>query len=445
MLKIGCAEQELEVPLFAELYGYGPFAGRRNCGINDPLYCRVAIFDENQQRVVIIYSDICSTDDEIARKMREKIAGEFSINPACIAFVATHTHTAPPVSTGKNGIGFGEPDPKFQLIWSSAVMQSVKAALTNLEPIDCIEAGRAPLKQKLGRNRINPKDNLTDPSIRWVRFMRKDGSPKLILHNHGIHGVAMNGPVYSKLVSADWMGAANRIIKERSIADYSIFLQGPAGDINTYTSVLKSGSGAADTIGHKYVDDLECDLKNNVQKIECGKISGILQTVEFPTIVQSSKEVREDIAKITKATRQMDKSVQDWAANLSARLYEMALLLERGDDLRVSHDLQIIKIGKITICFIPGEFFIKPGLQLLDEINAPFPFVATLANGNGAYYFSQENAEKYPDISCFNKNCFGFYEIYGYMHSHRFKYQNNIAQFIITKLKEMEYNAEVGN
>ena len=46
MFKIGCAEEELKVPLFAELYGYGHYAARRNTGVHEPLYCRAFSFND---------------------------------------------------------------------------------------------------------------------------------------------------------------------------------------------------------------------------------------------------------------------------------------------------------------------------------------------------------------------------------------------------------------
>ena len=42
----GAAENVVEVPLFAELGGYGPFRGRRNIGVRDPLWCRVLTFND---------------------------------------------------------------------------------------------------------------------------------------------------------------------------------------------------------------------------------------------------------------------------------------------------------------------------------------------------------------------------------------------------------------
>ena len=116
MFQVGSAEEILNVPLFAELYGYGPFHGRRNIGVHDLLYCRAFFFrDDNGGRAMIIYSDLCITPDSYAHEMREKISQTTGISPDCIAFVATHTHSGP--CLGNGGIGWGEPDQTFQENW----------------------------------------------------------------------------------------------------------------------------------------------------------------------------------------------------------------------------------------------------------------------------------------------------------------------------------------
>ncbi|MBR2723430.1 MAG: hypothetical protein IKB77_03770, partial [Lentisphaeria bacterium] len=60
-----------------------------------------------------------------------------------------------------------------------------------------------------------------------------------------------------------------------------------------------------------------------------------------------------------------------------------------------------------------------------------------VANGNGMYFFTEECAKRYPDISS-PANLYGYYEIYCYMHSLRFKYQNNIGNFIVKSFKKLE-------
>ena len=431
MFKIGCSEAVLEVPLFTELYGYGPFQGRRNLGVHDPLYCRACFFDDGKNRAMVISSDICASDQLYAEGMRSVISKKHHIAPECIAFTATHTHSGPAV--GKDcGIGFGEPDPRVQENWKKLVIEVAAKAIRDPEEIAGAEAGRAPLSRKLGQNRVEPEKNATDESIRWIRFLRKDGSCKLLLHSHGIHGIAMNLP-FNKLVSADWMGAANRKIKERKLASMPLFFLGPCGDVNTYTSchVLQNDT-AADVIADQYMADLEKSLQAGGEKITDLTIRGMFRTCEMPVVEQSAESLRRDAEIFEPISKQH-----------AFRLTEMAVALEHGADLRVMNDFQVIRFGKdISFLFIPGEYFVEDGTALMARSQAKYSFAVTVANGNGQYFPSEADMKRYPDIqsalNCPNNCRFGFYEIYGYPGQHRFKYQDHIAEFVADNLLTME-------
>lgn len=431
MFKIGCAEQILDVELFAELYGYGPFAGRRNMGIHDPLYCRAYSFHDGNTRGMIIYTDVCTTPDEYAREMRSKISLLCKIPPEHIAFVATHTHSAP-VLGYHSGIGFGAPDVPFQETWKRAVIQAAKEAFLQEEEIAFAEAGKTFLPEKLGVNRIDKEKNITDESIRYIRFMKKDGTCKLLLHNHGIHGIAMNGD-FARLVSADWMGAVNTLIREQKLAQMPLFLQGPCGDVNTVTacSMLKNDT-AGMVIAEKYVAFLKKAIEEDPgEKITDLSISGLLSTFKFPVKEISLEEMKKEALLF-----------QEFAPQHALRMKEMILLKEKGYDLNTYHDLQVIKIGPFSFFFIPGEYFVEDGKLLMERSGNSFAFVSEVANGDGKYFPSEEDMKRYPDVAsfhtCKNTCAFGFYEIYGYPGAHRYKYQDHIASFIADNLIQME-------
>ena len=125
------------------------------------------------------------------------------------------------------------------------------------------------------------------------------------------------------------------------------------------------------------------------------------------------------------------------------RLIEMAIKLEQGGDLRIMNDLQVIRFGKaISFLFIPGEYFVEDGAALMTKSQAKYSFAVTVANGHGQYFPSESDMKRYPNIQsaldCTNNCRFGFYEIYGYPVRHRFKYQDNIAEFVATNLINME-------
>ena len=432
MLQLGCAQKIIEVPLFAELFGYGPFTGRRNLGTHDPLYCRAAVFDYGSSKAVIIYSDLTESIDEQCRLMRSRLAKQFHFPPENIAFTSTHTHTAPNIGSVEDGIGFGYPDSTSRKNWRQAVVECVGNALNDVEPVGRIEAGRVPITHKIAENRVSKKSPLTDPDIRWLRFFRKNDSPKLLIHNHAIHGVAFNGPVCGKLVSADWMGAANTMIHDRELADYAIFLQGTSGDINPLVpNPTDTGTEKAPlSIAGLYLDDLSRGLKNGTA-LEVKKLTCKMKLVALPMKFQTPQELRKDAATLIDVTRKMSKDHQGWAANLAARLEETAILSERGLLKKHMYDFQTFNFGGAEIDFIPGEMFIAPGLEIINRNRSKVILAATCSNGNAGYFFTKECAARYPDISCYSdKACFGYYEIYGYMHAHSFKFSDTIADFI---------------
>lgn len=443
MLNIGTSEHVLEIPQFAELYGYGPFAGRRHLGVHDPLYCRAVSFNDGTRHALVIYTDTCTSDDQYCREMRAVLAAKLNLDPSGIAFVATHTHSAPKIGRPEAGIAWGEPHPEFQNLWRRTVLQVATEAYLNEEPIASVAAGNAPLANPLGSNRVNQDQNITDPAIRWMRFRRADGSVKLLLHNHGIHGISMNSTM-SKYVSADWMGAANRLIRELHLADMPLFLLGPCGDINTCTTnKIRKKDDTADFIAEQYVNDLQQSLVRGDETPvgDTFQIGYALKTVEFPVVRLTAAELAAEAVEWKKFAETHENPLAvSFYMNYVDRLNEMIILLQQGRDLRSFHDLQVMKIGPAAIFFVPGELFIEPGLALMQNSSAAYRFVATVANGSGAYLPSESTMKKYPNVGILNhkSQIWGFYEIYDYMHSHHFKYQDHIAEFVISSLIELE-------
>ena len=433
MFKIGCAEEELKVPLFTELYGYGHYAARRNTGVHEPLWCRAFSFYDGVRRAMIVYSDLCATDDQFARELRARIATKLRINPEGIAFTATHTHSGPALSA-ENPDTSGIRNAEFRTCWENTVMRVALDAFMDEEEIGSADAGRAPLEQPIGKNRVEPEKNITDPAIRWARFRRPDGSVKLLIHNHGVHGIADNGSLSLK-VSSDWMGAANRLIRKQGLAGYALFLQGPAGDINTRTTCAAEKRETVGTgLGAEYVRYLAAGFAGG-EALPLGEIGFALKTFDFPVVRQTPAELRAD-ADSFRARGRNDRERDYWAVN-AQRLDEMALLTEKGFDLGSCHDLQIIRIGGAEFFFVPGELYIEPGLALLKGAGSKFPFAATVSNGNGQYFFTEKSGRRYPCASCTAEKLFGYYEIYAYMHQLLFRYRNDIASFVVDHLLAM--------
>lgn len=427
LCKAGCAEKVLEVPLLAELAGYGPFLGRRNLGVRDPLYCRVLSISDKLERNLIIVTDVMASAETECRPMRKQLSESFEIRPEGILFVATHTHSAPLI--GASDIGYGEVCPEFVEIWRKIVIETVREALDNEEPVRAV-AGRAAIRKQLGTNRADPQHGHTDPLIRWMKLLRQDGSCKVLLHNHAMHGVVFGRHRY---VSADWMGDANRKIKQRGLADIPFFLYGCSGDINVIWTHPKpeERDQNLEWISESYVNDLEADIDNG-SEITLGPVQAALETVEFPTEPVIPDEYR-GIAR--KLLDKLPSKHEVLLRYIHDRMLEMAVMAEHGHDFRVFQDLQALRMGDLTIYAVPGEPFFSLGENLMEKAASPFALAVSVANGDAGYLPTPELFKQYPDpFCCDDYGAFGFYEVWFGPGLLRAKFKPNIVAFVAEKL-----------
>ncbi len=424
--RIGCAENVLDVPLFAELAGYGPFLGRRNIGVRDPIFCRALTVSDGHSRNVMIVSDIMASNDEACRSMRRSLAKRFGLRPEGILFAAVHTHSAP--LTGPSDIGYGEVCPEFVKNWRKTVVRTVGEAIAKEEKVRAF-AGCAPIRKQIGQNRADPAGGHTDPSIRWIKFVRADGSVKVLLHNHSMHGVVFGR---QKFVSGDWMGDANRKIRARGLAEIPFFLYGCSGDINViWTHRPEEAGKNLDWISESYVNDLENDLENGTE-IQLAPLGSVLETVRFPVEPVVPAELREN------ATALLKKLPSEFGVLLQYmhdRMIEMAVLAERGFRFRAEHDLQFLRMGDWAVYSVPGEPFLAVGETVMKQAPFRFPLAVSVANGDAGYFPTRTMFEKYPTpFCCDDFGAFGFYEVWFGPGLHRPKFKPGIVEFLTQKL-----------
>ena len=432
---VGAAENVIEVPLFAELGGYGPFLGRRNIGVRDNLYCRVLTVNNGTRRNVIVVSDIISSGQVQCRLMRMQLAEEFALYPESIMVMGTHTHSGACISCCD--VGYGDENAEFYDNWKRTVRKTVRDAINSEEEVTAL-AGKATIRKALGKRRTMGKDQHTDPEIRFVKFVRKDGSVKTLVHNHAMHGVVFGRQRY---VSADWMGEANRLIKERAMAEIPIFMYGTAGDVNVIWTHLKAEERHLNLewIGESYVNDLQNDL-DKCEEIDLSDIRAELKAFEFPTEPVIADEYRKTAAELL-ARKDRRPEFAHLTQFIHDRMNEMAVLKDRGHDFRVIRDLQVLKMGALSFFAIPGEPFLAVGEELREKSVNSFPIAVSVANGDAGYYPTQEMFEMYPGIfDCDDFGAFGFYEVWFGPGLLRPKFQKNIVKFITGNLLEMEKN-----
>lgn len=412
-INAGCSEQEIKVPLFTELYGYGPFLGRRNRGVLHPLYCRCASFSDGKDRVVIISNDLVTIDSDRAWDVRKIVQKEAGVKPENIMVCGSHTHSGATISPG---IGWGELNPDFVSSWVRTAAETAVAAVKDETPA-VVRGGKAPLAEKIGINRVWD-DGPTDPEIRWAGFYSEDGSLKLLVHNHGMHGVAFGRIL---LVSADWPGAVNTEIINRNVARHAIFLQGAAGDINTYRicSVREEGEQVIEKIKDVYMKSLVPSLNEGVP-LPGAPVKAIMRRVELPTEEVTPGYLRAAAGK-----------VREVGAEYHAdRMEEMAIYMEVGGDTKIKADCQVLRVGGLLVYAVGGEPFYEVGREILDRGPGEIGMVAAVANDNVRYIPTPQTFAENPEIVSKDRG-YGYYEVHCGFGRLKNKFRPGIGPFMV--------------
>ena len=425
-LQVGCSDAEIHVPLFTELYGYGPFLGRRNRGVRDPLCCRVASFRCGDDRLIVVTNDLVTIDPDAAWAVRSEMGRRLHMPATNIMITGTHTHSGPTISPG---IGWGELDPAFRDGWIRVAVEQALRAAADESPVH-VTAGTCPLLETLGTNRIS-KGGPTDPDIRWIRFTRPDGSVKLLLHNHGMHGVVFGKDML--LVSADWPGAVNDLALREGLADNVLFLQGAAGNVNTEPCCLglEAGEPHLTRIADSYVGSLKQGLTAGGHAMDPLPLRSVLAPTPLPCEPVTPEGLRE-AADALRGT-----AIRPY---LPDRLEEMALHLEAGNDVDVVADLQAMRIGGIYIYAFPGEPFVELGTEIMAKSPGEMALVAEVANGNCRYFPTPEVFARHPDIR--RPSGYGFYEIHQGCGRFMPTYRSDIAPFLIQRFLDLAARLE---
>jgi len=416
-MQVGCAVRDIATPLFLELYGYGPFLGRRNLGVRDPLRCRAASFRCGGERVLVIGNDLVTVSRSAVWAIRQGIRAAAPIPARCIMVCGSHTHSGPTVS---RGIGWGELDQGFRHGWVRTAIEAGLAAIADEEPVR-LSAGRSPLQRVLGVNRVR-EGGPTDPEIRWLRAERPGGGVKLLLHNHGMHGVIFGAAM--RRVSADWPGVATQAVVDRGLAEHALFLQGAAGDINTVPCCCtpEAGEVALAPLVDSYLESLQAGLDKG-QPMVSDRLGAAWREVVFPTKPCTPESLRQASAGL--------RQTHPDRRYLADRLEEMALYAERGGALGVRADLQVLALGDVIVHTVPGEPFVEVGAEIMRRSPGILPMVASIANGNCRYFPTRETFERYPDI--LGPSGYGYYEIHQGCGRFMPEYADTIAETLVAE------------
>ncbi|MBT3274478.1 MAG: hypothetical protein HN368_15075, partial [Spirochaetales bacterium] len=370
---------------------------KRSLGVHDSLSVHAFLLENTSGSLCLISVDAVAVPIAVALLIKEAIAEETGLSEQQILVAATHTH---------NGAELLGEEP---FIDSSLQVDRVRTA--------CIEAvGRAEAEKfscRIGwehvnipglaknrfQHRINGDVDRVDDQLDFLKVEDSEGAYRGIIWHFAAHPTTCMKAGY--MSSADYYGAANRLVTER-FGGFSVFFNGACGNINPELGLRSFDR--SEFCGRQIADLLQAAIPRAIT-VDRGTLASALTLCDIPlTSKRKSLKPANDRAEIIDYFRKIENS--DMLLNESA--YEK--YWQEYQRLRTSwwqHKLledfagadseqvcvQAHGILDHFIVTVPGEIFIELQFELQRAFKHNRVMIFGYANGYTGYI---------PDAESFN-------------------------------------------
>ncbi len=386
-LRIGAVRKEITPPLPAELVGYIRRFGK-STGIHDPLLANLLLVDNGAEKVLLISLDIVFLSSDFARRVKQAISEELSLNKKNILIAAIHTHSAP-------GIHLFRDERIRDKKWEDDVFQTlVKGAVEASQKTQAAYFGVGSGKSFIGKNRRKDEGPL-DPNLPLVCFFDKKDHPLALIANYGCHPVVLDEK--NLFITADYVfdfrNSVNKILSSDVI---TLFFTGASGDVDpvdrgSFSMAKRLGMElAAEAL--KIIDDMEAKPDIDIQtretslKIPYGWTPDIQETEEIRASTRQKYE--EAVKKRDRVAQKIQKAFLLWADELR----EKAIKNELPGYLEC--ELQCIRLGEAVLLAFPFELFSSISLSLRAQSGIQDLFMVGYANGYSGYLPDKKSMEE---------------------------------------------------
>ncbi len=221
------------------LMGYG---ARKSTGVRDPIFHRVAAFDDGTTQAYLVASDLCLFSPTVYDEFAAEMKRELGLEPRQIWWTVTHSHSTPEV--GPPGMydillkGRSEHawDRDYLAFVKDRLKQAIRQARAELQPAR-LAIGTGFSRANINRRArdvdgkislgLNP-DGPADRQIGLIRLERLDGKPIGFVTNYAMHGTVL-GPSMLQ-ISGDGPGIVSAYLEEKLGAP-ALYLNGAAGNL----------------------------------------------------------------------------------------------------------------------------------------------------------------------------------------------------------------------
>jgi neutral ceramidase len=396
------------------LLGY--FNERISKGVLDPLYCRMAALEGEKGHLLFVQLDSCLILKEDADRLKSLIEATGAYRQSEILVFTNHTHTAPALTDF-----FKTRRESRYVDWligrvteEAALLRPEKSYTTKIASSSYaglsynrrwyMDDGTVATNPPKRSPRMKKPEGPVDRTVQVVVFQSAEGSLDAFFVNISNHTDTIGG----KKISADWTGFMESFIQDELGTGITVFpLIAPQGNINHFefgSEQNQTSYEEARRLGRAYAREV-IDAVRTCTPFCAERLSARTESIQIPPRKVTGSQIKQAQALIN------DFQPGEDDRNLTSEdIFKGDLAVERlfAEELLqfVSHrpreygvPLQIVRLGEIAFCTLPGEPFVEIGLHLKSVSGPNTVFPVALANGYFGYI---------PLRECFGR---GGYEI----------------------------------
>lgn len=402
-MEVGSSKIIITPPRGLPLAGY--FNPRPNEGAMDDLHVRCLLFRQGRTVGGVVSLEVCMISADFVETVLAALAKAGFRYGRSLIFTATHTHTAPYVTTI-----FGTmPDPFYLRGLVAKTAEAVLEAERNL----------APATLRLGKVKDNPlafnrrywmKSGgvTTNPGVKNPSIVKPEGT---VDREIGILSVEQGGRLTALItnivnhtdtvgenwVSADWPGRLERCIQERLGYDPMVMtLIGCAGNVNQFDVHSDEYQGYAYArawqLGECYAERVLARL-DGLKKLEAASLAVANRAITIPyrRVTRAQRDqARAVLAKATGDDAGGDLTSEGLATGEGAvaRFFAEQLLAYSEQCAGKSRRFRLVSLGfgkDFAMTSLPGEPFTEVGLAIKRRSSFTHTWPVALAMGACGY------------------------------------------------------------
>ena len=356
----------------------------------DPLFARVAVFENATERVGFIQLDTLSIRWTQVRDIRRRVQEQYGFPGACVLVAATHNHAGPAVAN----CGDVRRNEDYIETLVAKVVSCFGAALASLQEAEIglnwvSEFAVAKNRRVIMRDgtvkthaKFSEPDALcfegpVDPEVAVLAARAPAGGLLGCLVNYACHPTHHGG---ERALSGGYPGVLAGEMRKRG-CPVTLFLTGASGNVSAADPV-NAAYMPMHEVGERLADDTQRALAGMTFTPDCA-LGAASTSVELPYRRTTPEETA---GTVTGAQRFVDPGVYDRT---------MPALLERIRARKTQPaEVQVLFAGDAAFAGIPAEYFVEHGLRIKLESFPRHALVVSHANGMVGYVPTRDAFER---------------------------------------------------